>query len=140
MRQPAEAETIRSILNAEVELLQQDPLNGWKINENVKFEWATLLRPSGCPTYIGLADINWDHFGKDAHTVYAVGHSVAIQVAKSGDLEKAYTLNAFADHFLEDSFAAGHVRTPRRFLHGNIDIFYDLCAKVRALMFFLCNC
>ncbi len=39
-------------------------------------------------------------------------------------------MNAFADHFLEDSFAAGHMRTPRRYLHDTeIGGPADLCSK-----------
>lgn len=81
------------------------------------------------PAYAGLAAINWDHFGPDARIAYNAGHSVALQTAANGDLYTAYTQNAFADHFLEDSFSAGHLRTPRRGMHGTVDIFMDLCSK-----------
>lgn len=44
-------------------------------------------------------------------------------------------MNAFADHFLEDSFSSGHLRTPRRQLHWDEKVWDqlpvpDLCAKV----------
>ena len=70
---------------------------------SLKLEWITWGR-SAIPSYLGLARINWDHFGEDARAAYNAGHATAIQKAISGDLEGAYTLNAFADHFLEDSF------------------------------------
>lgn len=89
----------------------------------------TQFRPSGFPSYLGLARKNWDHFGPDARITYNAGHATALQVAANGDLEKAYTLNAFADHFLEDSFSSGHLRTPRRGLHSMLDLTADACAK-----------
>jgi hypothetical protein len=97
-------------------------------------EEITVTRPLSQPGYLGLAGINWDHFGADARTAYNAGHAAAIQVALSGTpqaLLRAYTLNAFADHFLEDSFAAGHLRTPRRELHntGKLPGPGDVCAK-----------
>lgn len=92
-------------------------------------QWETADRPTGHPDYLGLAEINWDHFGNDAHMSYVIGHYVALEVAKKGDLLYAYAMNAFADHFLEDSFAAGHIRTPRRTLHRDGNILYDLCAR-----------
>jgi len=85
--------------------------------------------------YIGLAFINFDHFGQGAHTAYNAGHTAALQKAAEGkipaNLEAAYAMNAFADHFLEDSFAAGHIRTPRKALHGTVNAFRDICAMVR---------
>lgn len=38
-------------------------------------------------------------------------------------------MNASADHLLEDSFSAGHLRTPRRLLHSSTDRTADICAK-----------
>lgn len=76
------------------------------------------------PGYVGLVLTNWDHFGTSAHTAYAAGHTAALRVAASGtkaeDLKLAYAMNAFADHFLEDAFSAGHLRTPRRALHDQV--------------------
>ncbi|KAH8898741.1 hypothetical protein GQ53DRAFT_877865 [Thozetella sp. PMI_491] len=92
------------------------------------YEKITITRPLDQPGYLGLAAINFDHFGADARTAYNAGHSVALQVAADGDLLTAYTLNAFADHYLEDSFASGHMRTPRRYLHDTVGD-ADLCSK-----------
>ena len=99
---------------------------------SLKLEWITWGR-FAIPSHLGLARINWDYFGEDARAAYNAGHATAIQKAISGDLEGAYTLNAFADHFLEDSFSAGHIRTSRRLLHKStraVDFPADLCAKV----------
>jgi hypothetical protein len=82
--------------------------------------------------YLYLASINWDHFGPDARTAYNAGHGLALDeaVRTDGNLELAYSLNAFADHFLEDSFSAGHLRNPRRALHSSWNKYQDMCSKV----------
>lgn len=138
--QPAEAIEILNILKKEVDAVNnalahhQDPSVAYNSlpDETWAFQKLTLFR-SGIPSYLGLARINWDHFGADARTAYNAGHSKALDVAIAGDLEKADAMNAFADHFLEDSFSAGHLRTPRRYLHSSSWLVPapDYCAKVR---------
>ena len=78
--------------------------------------------------YINLATVNMDHFGADAVTAYLAGHGLAVKQAAQLQgqdpnsravqmkLLQCYGFNAFADHFLTDLFAGGHVRTPRRAL------------------------
>jgi len=78
--------------------------------------------------YLNIAFSNFDHFGTDAVACYLAGHVLAQQTAVNASrmpagsdgrklqLERAYAINAFADHFLTDLFAAGHMRTPRRAL------------------------
>lgn len=137
-RQPKEANDILAVLQAEVDAVNialmnhQDPSVAYSNlpDASLKLEEITSGR-SDIPSYLGLARINWDHFGDDARTVYNTGHALAIQKAMDGDLEGAYALNAFADHFLEDSFSSGHLRTPRRLLHKPLDVTADACAKVR---------
>lgn len=75
-------------------------------------------REPGRPSYLALAQLNIDHFGRSAVIAYNAGHFCAMQKAKEGDLDTAYTMNAFADHYLGDSFSSGHFRTPREVLHG----------------------
>ncbi|PYH40072.1 uncharacterized protein BP01DRAFT_370195 [Aspergillus saccharolyticus JOP 1030-1] len=103
-----------------------DPKWDWK------FESITDGRKGlGLPTYVNLAAVDWDHFGADARLAYQVGHDAAVAHAyQTGDLMTAYAKNAFADHFLQDSFSAGHVRTPRRALHAGDDYDIDFKAKV----------
>lgn len=89
------------------------------------YSWPTMGR------YFDLAVKNFDHFGKDAVTAYTTGHARAIEeaVAAYDDwknagrgrveaanrrFERALAMNAFADHFLTDLFASGHLRVPRR--------------------------
>ncbi|MFT5779763.1 MAG: hypothetical protein ACI837_002722 [Crocinitomicaceae bacterium] len=74
--------------------------------------------------YLQLANNNLDHFGINARTAYLVGHitacSMAVTATSEADLLKAYKMNAFADHFMSDLFAAGHLRTPRYVLQQDV--------------------
>lgn len=77
--------------------------------------------------YLKLSETNFDHYQPASLIAYEVGHQVALNTALLGYqqkskgneihaeqlLELAYAQNAFANHFLSDSFASGHVRTPR---------------------------
>lgn len=136
-RQPKEANDILAVLQAEVDTVNnaltqhRDPSVAYSTLPDVtsRLEEITSDR-SDIPSYVGLAQINWDHFGVDARMAYNTGHAIAIQKAIDGDLEGAYALNAFADHFLQDSFSSGHLRTPRRHLHEPPDFTADACAKV----------
>jgi hypothetical protein len=65
-------------------------------------------------SFMQLLEANVDHFGVEARSTYNAGHAVALEVAAGGDLMTALAVNAFADHFLQDSFAAGHIRVPRK--------------------------
>ncbi|KAH9897836.1 fungal fucose-specific lectin-domain-containing protein [Cubamyces lactineus] len=136
-RQPKEVQDILRVLQTEVDAVNKalhdhtNPSEAYNRLPDIsaKLQWLTLARPFDIPIYLSLALINWDHFGEDARTAYNAGNATALQAAVHGELELAYTLNAFADHFLEDSFSAGHLRTPRRALHGSVNIAYDACAK-----------
>ncbi|KAL1745430.1 fungal fucose-specific lectin-domain-containing protein [Schizophyllum fasciatum] len=135
--QPKDAHDILDVLQGEVDAVNDalkhhaDPSFTYSKLADVSFKLGliTMKRPWNIPGYAGLARINWDHFGADARTAYNAGHALALQTAANGDLEHAYALNAFADHFLEDSFSAGHLRTPRRGLHSTSNLAADFCAK-----------
>ncbi|KAK7226255.1 hypothetical protein V2G26_014258 [Clonostachys chloroleuca] len=78
-----------------------------------------------CDLVIALC--NPDHFGDDAKKAYSSVHTLALRKAqdaykskKESDLTEAYFIEGFAQHFLTDMFAAGHVRTLRRLLHSTI--------------------
>ncbi|HEK1769086.1 TPA: phospholipase [Pseudomonas putida] len=86
---------------------------------------ASDLLPLG--RYLKLAASNRDHFGRSALLAYQAGHGAALQQAlrarDSGDerdLQLAYAMNAFADHFLTDLFSAGHLRVPRKALADTV--------------------
>lgn len=74
--------------------------------------------------YLKLAEDNQDHFAPYSYKAYQVGHGLAIEKALEASradtaeqrdrlLVEAYAMDAFAGHFLTDSFAAGHMRVPR---------------------------
>lgn len=84
------------------------PLDIWHLdNVSKDARWANGA------SFMQLLETNVDHFGAEARVVYNAGHAVALDIATSGNLTKALAVNAFADHFLQDSFAAGHLRVPR---------------------------
>lgn len=79
----------------------------------------------GVPVIFGrimeLAQNNHDHFLPFAKDAYLVGHELALEKAKEASkveqqeikirlLEEAYSIDAFACHFLTDSFSSGHLR------------------------------
>lgn len=99
---------------------------------------ATWLFDQG--SYMELAATNWDHFGNHAGTAYMAGHTVALQQARAAAgapadqqeylLKRAYLMEAFCAHFLADLFSSGHLRTPRKALHHDIDPFPDLLSQM----------
>ncbi|XP_078366366.1 uncharacterized protein LOC144650544 [Oculina patagonica] len=72
-----------------------------------------------------LAQNNHDHFQPYAREAYLTGHQLAMDKAREASknrgnegkrldlLHEALSLEAFALHFLTDSFASGHIRVPR---------------------------
>jgi hypothetical protein len=86
---------------------------------NLSFAW-------NYPDYLNLALANESHFGFYNMLAYVKYHSQALALAQEAHslraarphegralFMQALFLNAFADHFLTDGFAAGHVRAPR---------------------------
>jgi subtilisin family serine protease len=76
--------------------------------------------------YVELALDNTDHFGWHNLKTYCHHHGRALEFARQARrlsgidpdkeaelLRQAIFTNAFADHFLTDGFAAGHIRVPR---------------------------
>ena len=70
---------------------------------------------------LNLAIQNYDHFHPQAVEAYLVGHQLAMEKAreaagerspknKTKKLMEAFSIDAFACHFLTDSFSAGHIR------------------------------
>jgi hypothetical protein len=72
-------------------------------------------------SYLELAEDNTAHFGWHNVLKYCEVHQAAIDqamTAKTRDPDdeawmRAVYYNGFADHFLTDAFAAGHIRVPR---------------------------
>jgi len=68
--------------------------------------------------YIALASHNVSHFsnvsgGRNNISTWRDGHIAALRIAAAGDANGAWAMNAVADHFLTDAFAAGHLRPDR---------------------------
>ncbi|EGX95796.1 phosphatidylcholine-hydrolyzing phospholipase C [Cordyceps militaris CM01] len=129
--QPRDARQLLKHLRAEIEGVEKairdkkDPSTYYKAGEGLAGMKAIdeLIKGRHFPSYSELLKINWDHFGDDARTAYTTGHAAAIHWAASGEwtvdrLVEAYAMNAFADHYLQDLFSSGHMRVPRRVLHG----------------------
>ena len=81
-------------------------------DDNIRMAW-------NAKSYVELALRNVDHFGWHNIVAYCRYHTEAMALAASADgrenenFRRALYTNAFADHFLTDGFAAGHVRVPR---------------------------
>jgi hypothetical protein len=77
--------------------------------------------------FLTLSEEDFDHFGDNAMLAYQAGHAIALETAIAARathdltlLETAYSMNAYASHFLSDRFASGHMRTPRTELHNSV--------------------
>jgi hypothetical protein len=80
-------------------------------------------------SHVQLAQYNIDHFGSEAVLVFQTGFEIAMEEAvkaayitndilKTEQLCYAYSLLAYACHYLTDLFASGHMRTPRAALNA----------------------
>jgi hypothetical protein len=80
----------------------------------------------GMPGYLEVVSQNYNHFGWNNMVAYIEFHGQALRVAKKSYdiktsnpilsrqlLNKAMVLNGYADHYLTDAFASGHIRIPR---------------------------
>jgi hypothetical protein len=131
----AEAKLILGVMQKEIAAVKQAIKDGKQpheaydaLGDTLSEEWnkitgggsfVSALFPLG--RYLKLAANNADHFAEWALLAYIAGHGAALQQAvkahNSGDekqLELAYAMNAFADHYLTDLFSAGHLRVPRK--------------------------
>jgi hypothetical protein len=137
-RNPVEAQNIMNAVPTEVNIVQAaldkgtGSLDCLPQDVNAQIQIYTFSRPDERPGYFGLLEMDLGHFVQDTHTAYTACNSVAVQVKPSGDLMPTYAMNVFGDHFLQDSFAAGHIWTPRRKLHDALGA-ASLCAEVTLL-------
>ncbi|KAF2392755.1 phospholipase [Pseudomonas frederiksbergensis] len=132
-----EAVKILAVMQKEIDAVKQAIKDGKQpheaydaLGDTLSEEWnkitgggsfVSALFPLG--RYLKLAANNADHFGEWAQQAYIAGHIAALQHAAAAhasrdekQLEVAYAMNAFADHFLTDLFSAGHLRVPRKAL------------------------
>lgn len=82
-----------------------DQNNGGRFAGNSNHDWITILQ--GNVGFVDVANNNRDHFQPYAQRRWRGMHAEAIRQAKKS-LKGALTYNGFADHFLADTFAAGH--------------------------------
>lgn len=130
-----EATQVLAIMQKEIDAVKQAVKDGKQpheaydaLGDTLSEEWnkitgggsfVSALFPLG--RYLKLAANNADHFGEWARLAYIAGHTAALQTAAAAranqdelQLERAYAMNAFADHYLTDLFSSGHLRVPRK--------------------------
>ena len=100
-----------AITDKEIGNRKQDEITGGKWLGGIPVKEGRMLR---------LAKNNHDHFLPHAKSAYLTGHLLAMEKAKEASksditeqeklLHEAYSIDAFACHFLTDSFASGHIR------------------------------
>lgn len=74
-----------------------------------------VLKATGFFTKMDAQRKNRDHFQKKCIKTRKFWHQYALYRAQKDDMiEPALIYNAFSDHFLQDFFAPGHIRTPRK--------------------------
>lgn len=94
--------------------------------DDVNYPKCNLTSLFSMPGYLEVVSQNYNHFGWNNMLAYVDYHGQALQIAKLSFekkethpeisqqlLHKAVVFNAFADHYLSDAFASGHIRVPR---------------------------
>ena len=133
----AEAKQILAVMQEEINAVNQAIRDGKQpheaydaLGDTLSEEWnkitcggsfVSALFPLG--RYLKLAANNTDHFAEGALAAYISSHTTAVQQAvlakNSGDekqLEIAYAMNAFADHYLTDAaYLSGIAPLPGNF-------------------------
>lgn len=102
-----------------IEALRHGHEQGEYPDYNVSYSW-------NFPNYIQMSEDNLEHFGFHNVLRYVEEHRKALDLARQAHklrnskpqqaqqlLAQAFFFNGFADHFLTDGFAAGHIRNPR---------------------------
>ncbi|MCW8138986.1 MAG: hypothetical protein KIT58_08800, partial [Planctomycetota bacterium] len=109
--EPNDLGDLRDMFRAELDWIANDGKSPYP-DFNVRMAW-------NAKSFLELALANTDHFGWHNMAAYCRFHAAALEIAKRAqgrDGEtwvRAIYYNAYADHFLTDCFAAGHVRVPR---------------------------
>lgn len=106
-------------LSSPTDLISFDPGTGTEMLDREKLaqsvakvnsRWSTLKK-------LEAAHSNAKHFADKTLTSYQYDHFAAIQLFKANKTLTALISNAFADHYMEDFYASGHVITQRQKLH-----------------------
>lgn len=98
------------------------------------FASTEALETASGGRYLTLAAENESHFtntrpGHANIDVWWRNHAAAIRAARAGQANRAWGMNAGADHFLTDAFSGGHIRVPRSALHAE-GKFGDVKSKI----------
>jgi len=109
--------SLRKALSNELDWIQAD-----KRHTKAGYPDNTLTFLWTAKSYVELAEDNTAHFGWHNIKRYCECHAQAINYAIQADAQddadplwmRALFYNGFADHFLTDGFAAGHIRVPRQ--------------------------
>ena len=110
--QVEELHMLIAIADKETETRKQDEITGGIWIGGVPVKPGRMLK---------LALNNHDHFLPHAKSAYLIGHQLALEEARKASraitedekdklLDEAYAMEAFACHFLQDSFSSGHIR------------------------------
>ena len=124
-----EGKQIREEVNKLVNMIEEDHVAknfGKRLHSHAEWDRVTGgAWVGGLPVVPGrmlnLAAENYDHFQPQAVEAYLVGHQLAIEKAREASREtnaenkkkklmEAYSMDAFACHYLTDSFSGGHIR------------------------------
>lgn len=105
---------------------KQKALHASQQYSDVKYPECNSVGLAGLRDYIYVVSHNYNHFGWNNMLSYVDIHGQALdfalqshRLAKTDPLRSQQLLNlalgynAFADHYLTDSFASGHIRVPR---------------------------
>ena len=92
-----------------------------KTHPEVKYPTCAWYIAGASHDFLKLASTNEEHFAWNNIVEYTKQHDRALDLAIQGHadqdfnfLKKALFYNGVADHYLTDSFAAGHIRVPRK--------------------------
>jgi hypothetical protein len=108
---------LRQALSNELDWIQEENRHGLAgyPDNTLTFVWTAK-------SYVELAEDNTAHFGWHNIKRYCENHAQALAYAVQAESRtvsdvnwmRAVFHNGFADHFLTDGFAAGHIRVPRQ--------------------------
>lgn len=108
---------LRAALATELDWIREE-----QRHEKAGYPDSTLTFVWTAKSYLELAEDNTAHFGWHNVKRYCEYHAKAIEYALAAKTQdpsneswvRAMFYNGFADHFLTDGFAAGHIRVPRQ--------------------------
>ena len=113
---------VQKLISGELEFVEEQMFKG----AMSPYPDETLGYIVAFPSYIKTSLDNIEHFGWHNIKAYVRYHAAALRLAQQASMQRhsqreaaaelfqqAVFVNSFADHFLTDGFAAGHLRNPR---------------------------